>query len=54
MINIKPEKRSAFLEKYVKVSMTLDLRLCFLYHVRGTSVGLSIIDLTQNMVGILY
>ena len=47
MIIIKPQNRSVFLENYDRPSMTPYPCSCFLYLVRGTSVGWSILDLTQ-------
>ena len=46
VIIIKPQNRSAFLEKYDRPSTTLYPRSCSLYWVRGKSVGWSILDLT--------
>ena len=47
MIIIKPQNRSAFLEKYDRPSTTLYPHMSFLYQVWGTSVRWSILDLTR-------
>ena len=46
-IIIKPQNRTAFLEKYDRPSTTLYPRSCSLYRVRGKSVEWSILDLTR-------